>query len=65
MSKMNKLFIEMSVTSEATPGKPILQAKIPIEALSTIKVSHGETAVKEYIWGVFSRIMDDLRKNPK
>ena len=58
---MNKLSMEFSITSDATPDKPILQAKISLESLSAMKQQHGEQAVKEALFNIFSRMMKDLK----
>ena len=62
---MSKLSIELAVKSEATPDKPILQANISLETLHNLKIAQGEEAVKNAIWSVFNRMMNDLKTPPR
>lgn len=62
---MNKLSLEINIKSSATPETPVLQATVSLEALSNMKIKHGEGAVKDAVWGIFSKMMEDLKTPPK
>ena len=57
----NTLTLELNIVADADK-KLILQARIPMESLSSVLVKHGADAVKESLFQVFKKLAEELKK---
>lgn len=58
---MNKLKLDMSIVAE-NDGKTLLKTTVPLESLDQLVKTKGESAVGEFIWSMFNRLTEELRK---
>jgi hypothetical protein len=57
----NTLSLELSIVAD-NDQKVMIKAKIPLQSLDAMLRTHGENAIKDNIYQIFSRMMSDLKK---
>lgn len=57
---MNKLHLELRVVNDQ--NDQLMTTRVSLETLDTMVRQHGENAVKNSLWEMFSRLVNELKK---
>lgn len=60
----NTLSLELNIVAD-TDNKQLLKARVPMAVLSQVRIQHGDAGVQQYLFNVFNRLAEDLKKAPQ
>ena len=58
---MNKLTLEMNIVGDADK-KVLLKTSVSLEKLSDLVKNHGEEAVRQNLWIMFQKLVEEIKK---
>jgi len=57
----NTLSLELNIIAD-NDNKQLLKARVPMAVLSQVRIQAGDAGVKDYLFSIFTRMAEDLKK---